>query len=544
MPLNHHFSAQVLVVGAGPVGITLAMDLAGRGVDVLVAETRARGEAPSPKCNHVSARTMEIFRRLGVVRAVREAGLPADYPNDISFRTTAVGREFARIPIPCRRDRYTATGGADTWWPTAEPPHRINQIFLEPILVDRAARLPRLRLLNRARVEEFAQDETGVRARAVSLDDGRAITVSAAYMVGCDGGQSMVRRAIGARFEGDAEIGRTQTSYIRAPSLLRRMTAAPAWSNQCFNPRRSANIFAVDGRETWLVHNYLRPGEEFAGVDRDACLRAILGGDIPFEVLSHEDWVGRRLLANRFRDRRVFICGDAAHIWVPFGGYGMNAGIADATTLAWQLAGALQGWAGPRVLDAYEAERRPITEQVSRHAMNTAMALARQRAAVPDNIEAEGPEADATRAAFGAELLRINTPQFCCGGLNFGAYFEDSPLVVGDGEKAPPYTMDQFTQSTVPGCRLPHVFLPDGTSLYDRLGGWFTLLRCDPGADAAPIEEAARVRGVPLRTLDMPRIAPYAHALVLSRPDQHIAWRGNAPPRDALALIDRVRGAA
>ena len=128
----------VLIVGAGPVGLTLAMDLAKRHVSVVVAEMRPRGEAPNVKCNHVSARSMEIFRQLGVVEKVRNAGLPADYPNDVSYRTTTTGIELSRIPIPARKDRYTATDGPDTWWPTPEPPHRINQIFLEPVLFEHA----------------------------------------------------------------------------------------------------------------------------------------------------------------------------------------------------------------------------------------------------------------------------------------------------------------------------------------------------------------------------------------------------------------------
>lgn len=545
--MTRRIQADVLVIGAGPVGITLAMDLARRGVRVLVAETRARGAAPSPKCNHVSARSMEIFRRLGVVQAVRNAGLPADFPNDISFRTTATGQEFARIPIPCRRDRYTATGGPDTGWPTAEPPHRINQIFLEPILVNHAAAQPNLTLCHRTRVLGFTQDAHGIAATAEDLDSGATITIAATYLVGCEGAQSPTRRAIGARFEGDAEIGRTQTSYIRAPGLIARMAAPPGWSNQVFNPRRSANIFAIDGRETWLVHNYLRPGEDFSSVDRDACLRLILGQDggeaVPYEIISQEDWVGRRLLADKFRDRRAFICGDAAHIWVPFAGYGMNAGIADAATLAWQLAATIQGWGGPALLDAYMAERHPITEQVSRYAMNTALALARQRAAVPAEIEHATAAGDATRAAWAERLVAINTPQFCCAGLNFGSYFEDSPVIAFDGEAAPGYSMDQFTASTVPGCRVPHLWV-DSLPLYDLLGPWFTLLRTNQSADPAPILRAAQAAGLPMVLLDIPPQPPYDRALVLARPDQHIAWRGNAAPADAAALVDRVRGAA
>ncbi len=398
------------MAGAGPVGLTLAMDLAWRGIDVLVLEARARGEPPSVKCNHVAARSMEVFRRLGIARAVREApGLPADHPNDVAFRTTTTGIEFARIHIPCRRDRYTDRSGPDGWWPTPEPPHRINQIYLEPVLFDAAASMG-VRMLNRTRLTGFDQDAHGVRAEARDLETGATLEIACDYMVGCDGPDSEVRRAIGARFSGDAVVGRTQSSYIRAPGLLARMQAPPAWSTQSLNPRRSANMFAIDGRETWLVHNYLRPEETgFDSVDRDRCLRDILGvgDDFEFRLLSKEDWIGRRLVADRFRRGRVFICGDAAHIWVPFAGYGMNAGIADAMNLSWQLAGVLAGWAHPDMLEAHEAERQPITEQVSRYAMHTAQALAaRPRRGSRRRSRMPGRRATRSRAAFGAEAGR------------------------------------------------------------------------------------------------------------------------------------------
>ncbi len=538
------------MAGAGPVGLTLAMDLARRGIDVLVLEARARGEPPSVKCNHVASRSMEAFRRLGIARAVREApGLPADHPNDVAFRTTTTGVEFARIHIPCRRYRYTDRSGPDGWWPTPEPPHRINQIYLEPVLSAAAASMGP-RILNRARLTCFDQDAQGVRAEARDLETGQWLEIGCDYMVGCDGPNSEVRRAIGARFLGDAEISRTQSSFIAAPGLLARMQAPPAWSTQSLNPRRSANIFAIDGRETWLVHNYLRPEETgFEAVDRDRCIRDILGvgPDFEYRLLGKEDWIGRRLVADRFRRGRVFICGDAAHIWVPFAGYGMNAGIADAMNLSWQLAGVLAGWAHPDILEAHEAERQPITEQVSRYAMATAQALARARGAVPEGIEAVGPHGDAVRAAFGRTLVALNTPQYCCGGLNFGYFYDRSPIIAHDGEAPPPYTMDSFTPSDVPGCRTPHLWLGDGSSLYDALGPDFTLLRLDPRADADPIARAAARRGVTLSVLDVQAAADasaYRHKLVLSRPDQHVAWRGDAPPADPDALIARITGAA
>ena len=540
-----HLRTKVLIAGGGPVGLTVAMDLALRGVPVLILESRAPGEPPSVKCNHVSARTMEIFRRLGVVQAVRDAGLPADYPNDIAFRTTTTGTELSRIPIPCRRDRYTATGGPDTWWPTPEPPHRINQIYLEPVLFAHAKAMPGVQILNRMQLTGFQQHAGGVTATAADLGGGEDLTVSADYMIGADGAHSMVRRAIGAHLTGDAVLEHRQSSYIRAPELLKATPTKPAWANTSLNPRRSANMFAIDGKETWLVHNYMRPGETFDNVDRDWCLRAILGvgPSFPIEIIAKEDWTARRMIADKFRDRRVFLCGDAAHIWVPNAGYGMNAGIADSMNLSWMLAGVLNGWASPAILDCYETERMPITEQVSRYAMDTSSALAKQRGGVPDNIEAPGPEGDAVRARVGQDAYDINVGQFCCGGLNFGSFIEESPIIAHDA-RPPGYDIYNFTPSTVPGCRTPHIWLQEGVSLYDAMGPDFTLLRFDPAVNVADLKDAAAMRGVPMTVLDVNTTEPvYEQKLVLSRPDQHVAWRGNAAPADPLALIDRIRGA-
>lgn len=542
--------SDVLIVGAGPVGLTLAIDLAWRGIDVTVVETRAPAAPPEPKCNHVAARTMEIFRRLGISEKVRNAGLPADYPHDISYRTTFTGQELTRIPIPCRRDRFTTKDGPDCNWPTPEPPHRINQIFLEPILFEHAAAQPRIHIVNRMSVEDVVVEETSASVGLRDLGTGAVGRLSCRYLIGCDGSRSVVRKAIGAELTGDAVVQRVQSTYIRAPDLIHRQRHERAWGTGSINPRRSGMVYAIDGRERWLVHNYMKPGEgDFDSVDRDACIRTVLGvgADFDYEIISREDWYGRRLIADKFRDRCAFIAGDAAHIWVPYAGYGMNAGIADAMNLSWLLAAHLNGWAPSSVLDAYEAERWPITSQVSRFAMSHAEAEIRRRGAVPDEIEDAGPRGERARLEVGHLAYEINVQQYACAGLNFGTYYDRSPIIAYDGSEHPAYTMDSYTPSSVPGCRTPHLWCRDGKSLYDAMGPEFTLLRFDPAIDVTALEAAARNRSVPLKVLDIERPASaifYDGGLVLSRPDQHVAWRGANAPADPLALVDRVRGAA
>jgi hypothetical protein len=291
---------------------------------------------------------------------------------------------------------------------------------------------------------------------------------------------------------------------------------------------------------------------DFAALDLHGSIRSVLGVDESFsyEVLHHEDWVGRRLVAARLRDRRVFLAGDAAHLWVPFAGYGMNAGIADGVNIAWLLSNVLQGWADPAMLDAYEAERLPITEQVSRHAMQSML----------DTVEAIGqgtppaalasrfnPAGIGMRKIMGAKLHKLNVPQFAPEGLNFGYYYERSPIIAYDDERPPEYTMGSITPSTVPGCRMPHFWVAPNVSVFDKLGPVYTLIRFDPSVPTDRLIAAATAARVPLATLDVqPRRndPAFRHALLIVREDQHVAWRGDRVPADAVALVDLLRGKA
>jgi 2-polyprenyl-6-methoxyphenol hydroxylase-like FAD-dependent oxidoreductase len=554
MTPNTNATTPVLIVGGGPVGMTLALCLAKRGIASYLIELRSADTLPDVKCNHISARSMELFRSLGISKDLRAAGLPDDYPHDVSYRTSTLGEEIARIHIPGRNTRLTDQSGPDGHWPTPEPPHRINQRYIEPILRQHVQKSSLITCFFQHQVLAFSQDEHQVSIEVQNLQssDAQTFTLTANYLVGCDGGRSMVRKGIGAKLVGDEVVQRVQSTCIRAPQLISHMKSPPAWAMFTVNPRRSGNIYAIDGREVWLIHNYLRDHEaDFESVDRDWAIRTILGVDDSFEyeVISKEDWFGRRLVSDKLQVGRVFVAGDAAHLWVPYAGYGMNAGLADASNLAWHLAAQLESWASPHALSAYEKERHPITEQVSRFAMNHAHAMSKRRREIPDQLEDATPEGAKARAEFGKDLYDLNVQQYCCAGLNFGYFYDQSPVILYDTETAPDYSMGSFTASTVPGCRAPHFWLAEGQSLYDALGPGYTLL-CFESAESAGLSELtsqASQAGMPLKILNLAKaqnVPPeYKHAFVMVRADAHTVWRGNfITPSLVQELLQVLRG--
>jgi len=236
----------VLIAGGGPVGLTLAMDLAWRGIDVTVVELRRAGEPPNVKCNQISARSMEILRRIGVARKMRQAGLPADYSNDVVSATTVTGIELSRLSIPSPNERQAGVKGVDSWWPTPEPSHRINQIYLEPVLFAHAKEQTRIRILNRTAFENYEQDEDGVTVNTRDLDSNVKHPIRCRYLVGCDGSKSTIRKMIGGNFVGTPEIQRVQSTYIHAPALMDLLLGKPAWIYFSLNPRRCGTTIAID----------------------------------------------------------------------------------------------------------------------------------------------------------------------------------------------------------------------------------------------------------------------------------------------------------
>ena len=546
--------ADLIIAGAGPVGMCAAIEAARRGVRVLVLEAGAADRPADAKCNTVASRTLETLRRFGIAEDVREAGLPDDFPTDVIYASSLTGPEFTRIGLPSRAERRARrfpSDSPDAAWRTPEPLVRVSQIYLNPILARRMQATPGITVQYDTPVLGYTQDADAVSVR-VRGANGAERTLRARYLLGADGGRSVVRQAMGVRLQGDAELARMRSTLIRAPGLQALFGARrPAWMSWVANHKVRGVVVAIDGSDTWLLHRQLPEGAKSVdALDLHGSIRDLLGvdADFAYEVLHHEDWIGRRLVASRLRDGRVFIAGDAAHLWVPFAGYGMNAGIADGVSIAWLIANVLEGWADPAMLDAYEAERQPITEQVSRLAMQSMVDTvdALGKGPVPAALASRyNPAGIAMRKLMGSKLHKLNVPQFAPEGLNFGYYYEGSPVIAYDGEPAPGYSMGHAVPSTVPGCRMPHFWLSPDDSVYDHLGPVYTLLRFDPNVAVDALLAAAQRAGMPLKLLDLPARADdpaFRHALLVVRQDQHVAWRGQRLPADPAALVNQLCG--
>ena len=532
---------QVVIVGAGPVGLSAAMDLAKRGIDVVVVESRSEDEPADAKCNTIAARTMEIFRQLGVADQARACGLTDAYPTDVVYATKAGGMEITRIVQPSRNERVSADGrGApsypDSHWETPEPVVRASQLYLNPILLEHAKNYDRITLLTETTFLSYEDGGDQVKV-ACRSNSGEELVIEGRYLIGCDGASSAVRKQMGVKLEGDVEISKMRTTLVRCPQIRELLGSRPGWMTWVLNPWVSGVIIAIDGEELWLIHRNVHMSADFDSVHREQSIRDMLGvgQDFTWEEVHHQDWTARRMVASRFRQNNVFVCGDAAHIWVPFAGYGMNAGIADANNLSWMMAAVLNGHADERLLEAHERERHPITEQVSKFAMNKALEYleAVQGRKIPKLVESRSFLGRLLRKRMGRRMYDMNVPQFACEGLNFGYYYDDSPIIHYDGEAPPEYEMGRATASTVPGCRLPHFWASPRKSIYDELGLVYTLLCFNGSGAEEPFAQAFEAAGLPLTVLSVdsqPDV--YTTNYVLARTDQHIAWRGNVLPEN------------
>jgi 2-polyprenyl-6-methoxyphenol hydroxylase-like FAD-dependent oxidoreductase len=532
----------VLIVGAGPVGLALAGELGWRGVPCTLIE-KTDGSIEQPKMDIVGPRTMEFCRRWGIADWVRDAPYPGDYPQDCVYVTSLDGYELGRERFP---------GRAQEKCPPQSPQkrERVPQDMFDPILQRFVRSFPHVRLCYRSELVSFAENSGAVTARLRDLASGETREIAADYLVGTDGGASLVRERAGITMSGNPALTYTTNVMFRCadfPSL---------------HDKGKAYRFIFIGPEgTWLTIVAINGGDRFrmsivgsadkvnhSEADIHAALRRAVGRAFDYELLSVMRWVRRELVADSYGTDRVFIAGDAAHLMSPTGGFGMNTGIQDAVDLGWKLAAAVRGWGGRSLLRTYEIERRPVAvRNVGEASSNLGRMLSTRQRLPPPEIFQAGPAGAAARADYGRGFTATMRHEWFTIGFHLGYRYDGSPIVVPDGTPAPPLTTSTYVQTARPGARAPHAWLPDGRSTLDLYGRGFVLLQL--GRDAPSGEDIARAAAaasVPLDViaLDLPEVTEvYQRKLVLVRPDGHVAWRADAPPADPRALIEVVRGA-
>ena len=528
----------VLVVGAGPVGLSLAIELGMRGVAVTLVEQRLRTGA-QPRAKTTNVRSMQHLRRWGMADALRAAApLPYDYPTDIVFSTTLFGRTLAVI-----ENAFEGAKRRDPRFP--EPAQWVPQYTVEKVLHERIAQLPSVRVIPGAALESFTQSTHAVEATIRELATGTHRTIHADYLVGADGARSRVREVMGARMTGDHAFAFNYNLIVRIPELEQIPPARRAIMYWTVNPEAPGVLSPLDGGGVWAFGILLPPGvKEISDQELVGRLCATIGRPMQVEILERDLWAAHRLIADRYRDRRVFLAGDACHLHPPYGGFGMNLGLADGVDLGWKLAGVLQGWGGDGLLASYEEERRAVHQRTIAAAIENYRTLSDHL--VREALNEDTPEGERAREEVGAAIVAAKTREFKSLGVVLGSHYENSPIIVADGTAAPPAQHTEFQPCARPGCLAPHAWLDDGSSLYDHFGlGYTLLLLAESGESAArAIADAARAARVPLKVLDL-RAAGlaqlYEAPLALIRPDQHVAWRG--ADADAAELIDTVRGA-
>ncbi|MGH7795101.1 MAG: FAD-dependent monooxygenase [Candidatus Binatia bacterium] len=525
----------VLIAGGGPVGLTLALELGWRGVRCMLVEPNEHFSG-NPKAKTVHQRTLELFRRWdrGVPDKLRAAApLGADFPSTILYVTRLTGELITALHNATPAD----TGNRFS----PERTLRIPQSFLEPVLRAEVRHTPAVDLRLGWKLERFEQSPGEVRAEIVHVDSGERQEVTAQYLAGCDGGRSTVRKQLDIRMHRSSDVKHALGGVFRAPMLWPTLAFEKAFHYNVLNDHlpHLAVVGPLQPPDVWFFDlmgvdpNALDPGE---------VIRNVVGQPIPFELQHVAPWTVHNALAERYREARVFLLGDAAHLQSPTGGYGMNGGVGDAVNFGWKLAAVLQGWGGDHLLDSYEIERR----QFHARALAESIQNSEDNDLVTPGLE--DPLRGATlRAALGEKIQRTKPRNFQSLGVSLGYRYETSPVIVPDGTPPTPYETSRYIPTAHPGHRAPHAWLPDGTALFDHFGQGFTLLVLGPReVDCSKLELAAGARGVPLTVLrrsESELRELYQASLVLIRPDQHVGCRSDAEPEEPSAVMDVLRGA-
>lgn len=530
---NNKIQTDVLIVGGGPVGLAMAVELRYQGIDCILID-QTDGVVSDPKVSTVGPRSMEFCRRWGIAQQIRNAGWPSDHTLDIAWVTSVGGHEIYRAHFPSYAERVLPEY-------TPEPEQVCPQNWFAPIFLNFLGVYPDGVIRLMSRLDSFEQKDSGIIAHVTNLETQSTEAIHARYMVACDGARSTVRKACGVDAPTFHPTQAFQSVVFKAPELATVMGKNHAMVYYLVNPMIQEPLRAVDGDSLYRL--ILKPREDGSVRDASEAIRAAISIDTPFEIVSNVPWRLTHRVADRYRVGNIFFVGDSAHTLSPSGGFGMNTGMGDVPDLGWKLAATLKGWAGPNLLDTYEIERRPIAVR-NLEAANANLQRTQKRA-IPPVIMSDSKEGEQIRKemAFGMERSNVKR-EFDAPGIHFGFRYE-SPAIISDGT---PPSDDPFEwqQSSYPGNRAPHAWLESGKSTLDLFGRSFVLMCFDSTQGVETLTKICQEKGVPLmiQHINKPEIAKlYERAYVLVRPDGHVAWRGDTLPVDSEALINRVRGA-
>jgi 2-polyprenyl-6-methoxyphenol hydroxylase-like FAD-dependent oxidoreductase len=523
-------STQVLIAGGGPVGLSAAVELGLRGISCVVVEPRAQPTRTRPRAKTLNVRTMEHLRRWSVADRLRSvAPLPTWWSQDIAFCTSLLGTEITR---------FTGVLGLSDEGISPELGQQAPQYVLEELLREMVQDLATCTFLVGSRVTGLDLREGSVEVQVQHLD-GQSESVVAEFVLGADGPRSVVREAIGVRYEGTHAQRPNLGVMFRSAELMDLLPNPPAVQSWLVNDQTPGVMGPVDRGGTWWLIAF---GVDAAAdeLDLHQLVDGALGRPVATEIISTDPWTARMELADRCRAGRVFLAGDAAHLNPPFGGHGLNTGIGDAVDLGWKLAAVLDGWGGPGLLDSYEAERRPLQQRVIAEAAKNMSVLSTQL--VRESMDDPGPRGAQTRLMVAEQIRATKSAEYFSLDLVLGHQYRDSPVIVADRADGPPD--DQWAATARPGLRIPHAWLRPGVSSLDLAGPGFSVVAPDT-ADTGSLVRAAAARRVPLTVhhegaADLP--GRLGANIIIIRPDHVVAWCGEAVPADATTLLDQISG--
>jgi 2-polyprenyl-6-methoxyphenol hydroxylase-like FAD-dependent oxidoreductase len=544
-------SVPVCIVGGGPVGMNLALNLAALGVRSILVNTDPE-TLQQPRGSTQNARTMEHYRRLGLARRIRKLGLPPDQPTDVTYSTRTNGWELARIKMPSESEKMRRVREASVTDQVPEPILRCNQMYVERFVLDHLKTIANVELRFGWRCISWTERPDGITVEIEDTITGAVEIMSCRYLVGCDGGQSFVRRKLDIHYSGEAGAknmaylsGMMVSTHLYCPYFFQLFSQRLGWQQWTVNASIRSNMVILNGKDELILLTQL-PSLDHKPDDSLIAQRfvAAAGQPVDCKILGHWKWTpGRALVADSYGRGRVVLAGDSVHLFTPTGGFGMNTGVDDAANLGWKLAALVQGWGGPNLLASYEAERRPIGFR------NTGMAKSFSRNVgnlpVPPEIEEDSARGALARETTG-HLLQGFTEEFASIGIQLGARYDHSSIIVSDGTAPPPDDPFKYIPSACPGGRAPHGWLSDSTSLFDHFGTGFTLLLL-PGRkdDGDAFAAAASENRIPFKRyrVDLSEIRElYGAGMALIRPDQHVAWRGDRSPDEAAATLRTAVG--